>query len=42
MKCVMYKQQDMGKTHKVYLTIAQLQFYKYFIVVFVVTVIVGT
>jgi len=36
----MYKQWDLGKTHKVYLTIAQHQFYKYFIVVFVVVTVI--
>jgi len=36
----MYKQQDLDKTHKVYLTIAQLQFYKYFIVIFVVVTVI--
>ena len=35
----MYEQRDLGKTHKVYHTIAQLQFYRYFIVVFVVVVV---
>jgi hypothetical protein len=36
----MYKQRDLGKTHKVYHTIAQLQSYRYFIVVFVFVFVV--